>query len=110
MTDLRKAAQQARNALANARDYIYLLETGDVSWSEEDQLQEIRAAIISLKKALDEPDKDAERYRFLREHKSSINYSKRRGEKDFCVEVHGPRWVRRQTLNEAVDRLMGENT
>ena len=51
-----KAAQQARVALANARDYIYLLETGDVSWSEEDQLQEIRAAIMSLKKALAEPE------------------------------------------------------
>ena len=53
---LRQAAQQARNALANARDYIYLLETGDVSWSEESQLQEIQAAILALKKALTAPE------------------------------------------------------
>lgn len=56
MSDFQKAAQQARNALANARDYIYLLETGDVSWSEESQLQEIQAAILALKKALMAPE------------------------------------------------------
>lgn len=56
MSKLRKAAEQARAALANARDYIYLLETGDVSWSEESQLQEIKAAIFALKKALAEPE------------------------------------------------------
>ena len=53
---LRQAAPQARNALANARDYIDLLETGDVSWSEESQLQEIQAAILALKKALAAPE------------------------------------------------------
>lgn len=57
MTNLRKAAEQARAALANARDYIYLLETGDVSWSEESQLQEIQAAILALKKALAAPER-----------------------------------------------------
>lgn len=56
MSDLQKAAEQARNALANARDYIYLLETGDVSWSEESQLQEIQAAILALKKAFAAPE------------------------------------------------------
>lgn len=58
MSNLQKAAEQARNALANARDYIYLLETGDVSWSEESQLQEIQAAILALKKALTAPEQE----------------------------------------------------
>ena len=58
MNNLRQAAQQARSALANARDYIYLLETGEVSWSEEDQLQEIKAAITTLQVALAEPEQE----------------------------------------------------
>ena len=54
MSDLRKAAQQALEALGNVRDYIYLLPDGRIT--EQDQLSDLRKAIVALRDALAQPE------------------------------------------------------
>ena len=54
MTTLREAAQQALTEMANARDYIWLLEEGGTGVSEEEMLNKIANAITALHTALAE--------------------------------------------------------
>lgn len=57
MTSLREAAAQALTELANARDYIWLLDDGGIGVSEEEILNKIANAITSLRTALADGDK-----------------------------------------------------
>lgn len=49
---LREAAHQALIEMANARDYIWLLDEGGTGVSEEEILNKITNAIIALRAAL----------------------------------------------------------
>lgn len=112
MSELKQAALRARTVMANARDFLWFekYEDPSVEWNPGQQAAELQEAIGDLHEALNCDEeamaKDAERYRFLKKYLSSINYTQRQGEEDKCVEVHGPRWIRRQTLDEAIDCLM----
>lgn len=112
MSNLQQAARRAKIVMANARDFLWFekYEDPSVEWNSGQQAAELQEAIVDLHEALNCDEeamaKDAERYRFLKKYLSSINYTQRPGEEDKCVEVHGPRWIRRQTLDEAIDCLM----
>lgn len=56
-SDLKTAAQQALTEMANARDYIWLLDEGGTGVSEEEILNKIANAITALRAALAEPDR-----------------------------------------------------
>ena len=60
MSALRTAAQQALTEMANARDYIWLLDEGGTGVSEEEILDKIANAITALRAALAEPVPPAE--------------------------------------------------
>lgn len=55
---------------------------------------------------------DAEKYQLLRDSNAEVKYTKRRGEKQPYVEVQGERigWVRRKTLDEALDVILKNRT
>jgi hypothetical protein len=54
MTALREAARLALTEIANARDYIWLLNEGGIGVSEEEMLEKIAKAITALRAALAE--------------------------------------------------------
>lgn len=58
MSTLRNAAQQALTEMANARDYIWLLEEGGTGVSEKEILNKIANVITDLRAALKEPVHD----------------------------------------------------
>ena len=55
MTTLREAAQQALWELGNVRDYIWLLNSGGIGCTEQEQLDELRRVIVVLKDVLAQP-------------------------------------------------------
>jgi hypothetical protein len=52
MTTLREAAQLAMTEMANARDYIWLLNEGGTGVSEEEMIEKMAKTIIDLRAAL----------------------------------------------------------
>ena len=64
MTTLRTAAQQALIEIANARDYIWLLDEGGTGVSEEEMLKNIAKIITTLKAALADPVQEPVAWRY----------------------------------------------
>lgn len=54
--NLRQAAEEALDALANAKDHIYLLPENAQALTEAEMLERLHTAITALRTALAEPD------------------------------------------------------
>ena len=67
-------------------------ELGNENWRQRDEIAALR--------------KDAERYRWLRDNRAAVAYDQRRCETRPRVELDADTWIRRGTLDEAVDAIM----
>lgn len=67
----------------------------------------LQSELTDLQKfALDVIYADAERFAYLERTRAKVEYTQRRGEKTPHCELHGAAWCRRDTMREAVDKLM----
>jgi predicted GNAT superfamily acetyltransferase len=84
------------------------LEALDAMFRENEVPMSDRNGVLHdrLRQFIESAGEDSERYRWLRETCATVDYTKRPGEHLASAEVHGSQWVRRPTLDAAIDAAL----